>query len=127
MLRIHEPRGDPIGELPLDVRIVRKVDPAELLQRGLQARHRVVVERLAVPGERNAIPDGPEHTLAGLAEFDREADEIDGWLACAPIHGEQCHAVAAMDFEREERFRVLADDLEFGAHEPSVRLLAFCR
>ena len=52
----------------------------------------------------------------GLLVLDGEADEILGRLALLPVHREQGHAVAAMQFEGKERRRVLAADLKFTSH-----------
>src|SRR5207237_2303572 len=66
--------------------------------------------------EADSVRQDEEPLTAGLLILDREADEVLRRLARLPVHGEERHAVAAMDLQGEERCRVLPDDLELARH-----------
>jgi hypothetical protein len=51
---------------------------------------------------------------AGLLILDREADKVLRRLAVLPVHGDERHAFAAMQLQREERRGVGAFHLEAG-------------
>ena len=102
---VHEMRRHAIGELPLDVRDPREVDPAEGLERRFGARillrRFARCNRLALAREVKPVLDRPEGRRFRPPVFDRKADEIVRRPPAPPVHRQQDHAFAAMDLERE--------------------------
>src|SRR6185369_5596352 len=81
------------------------MDPAKCLERRFGARillgRLIWLERFRLAGKVEPVLDRPEGGRLRPPVFDRKADEVRWRLAVLPVHGEQHHAFAAMDFERE--------------------------
>jgi hypothetical protein len=63
-----------------------------------------------------AILDRPEAVAVRFFVFKRETNEIEWWLFCFPVHGEESHAIAAMKLQSEGGICVLRDNLETIGH-----------
>ena len=100
---VHEHAGDPIDEGPGQIREAREVDPTELLNRGKPSGELLRIDVAAAVGEADAVIQGIETIASGLLILDGEADEVFGWGAGFPVHSEQDHTFASVDFKREER------------------------
>ena len=111
---VHEHRRDPVEERPGELGVSREMHPAELLDRGQPRRQRLVVDAARHGAEREPVLEGEKRRSARLPVLDGEAHEILWGLAALPVHGQQSHAVAPVELEREQRRRILSTDLEFG-------------
>src|SRR6476661_3632603 len=82
------------------------MNPSEDLERSFGAwillRRLPFLGRLRSAREGQPVLDRPELASTGIAIFDRKSDEIGGRLPILPVHRQQHHTFAAIDFEREE-------------------------
>ncbi len=100
---IHKHGGNPIDEGPGQIREAREVDPTELLNGGKSSGELLRIDVAAAVEEADAVIQGIETIASGLLILDGEADEVFGWRADFPVHSEQDHAFASVEFERKER------------------------
>ncbi len=119
---VHEDRGDPVDEFAGEFGVAREMHPAELLDRRESGRQTVCVVITAGTGEREAVLQGEEPVAARLLVLDGEADEVPRRLSVLPIHRDEGHAVAAVQFEREQRRTVPALNLKITLHDTPPRV-----
>ncbi len=106
--------GDAIG-VGAALRLVRKMDPAEFLERRLERGEiAVAVDRLIgglVVGEGEAVAQRHEIRTAGAFHLDREADEV--VFGLIHIHADQAHALAAPQLDAETRGLLGIDEISY--------------
>src|SRR4029450_5996767 len=117
---VHKHRGDAIEEGSGKVGEAREVDPPELLDGREAGGEFVRVDAATGVGESDAVIERVETITSWLPIFDGEADEVFGGGAGFPVHGEQDHSFATVQFKGKERCRVSARCLESFAHSTSL-------
>ena len=113
---VHEHGRDAVHELAVQVGVAREMHPTEFLDGRGHGRQPLRIDRAVDPRECDAVLQRKEAVAVGRPMLDRETHEILGRLALLPVHPEQGHPVAAMQFEGKERRRILAADLKFTSH-----------
>jgi hypothetical protein len=86
--------------------------PTEFLDRRLKRRETGRIDVAGRIEEAEPVVQREKLGPAGLLILDREADKVLRRLAVLPIHGDERHAFAAMQLQREERRGVGAFHLE---------------
>jgi hypothetical protein len=113
---VHEDRRHAVHEFAGQLGVAREMNPPEFLDRRKPSRELIRIDRAARSGEAEAILQREELNAARLLVFDREPDETGRWLPFLPVHREERHPVAAMDFQGEERSGVGSTDLKVSGH-----------
>ena len=112
ILRIHEHGRDAIFEVADEIGIAWEMHPAEFLDRRFKRRERGRIDIAGRIEEAEPVVQRVILAAAGLLILDREADKVLRRLAILPVHGDERHAFAAMQLQREQRLVVRAFDLE---------------
>ncbi|MGB8901512.1 MAG: hypothetical protein WCC90_20720 [Methylocella sp.] len=80
--------------------------PAEFLDRRFKRRERGRIDIAGHIEEAEPIVQRVILVAARLMILDREADKVLRRLAVLPVHGDERHAIAAMQLQRERRLVV---------------------
>lgn len=90
--------------------------PAEFLNGREPARGAPLVHAAVRIRKVDAVLNWPEAVAVGFFVFEGEADEVSWRLPDLPVHGEERHAVATVQLQREESVGVLRDNLKIAEH-----------
>src|SRR4051794_21374317 len=90
--------------------------PPELLDRREARRQGVRIDRAVLGEKTEPVFQREELVAVRLLVLDGEADEIVGRLPLFPVHRQEGHPLAAMDFQREQRVIVRSRHFEFAGH-----------
>ena len=99
---VHEHGGDAINEVTGEIGEAGEVDPTELLNGGKACGELLRIDAAMAVGEGDAVIKRIKTIASWLLILDGEADEVFGRGAGFPVHGEQGHAFATVEFERKE-------------------------
>src|SRR5208283_3835817 len=97
-----------------EIGIAWEMHPSEFLDRRFKRRERGRVDIAGRIEEAEPVVQRVILAAAGLLILNREADKVLRRLTVLPVHGDERHAIAAMQLQRERRVVVRSFDLEAG-------------